>query len=788
MEYTRVENAYKKLKRAYEGMLPVVVMGATGIGKTSAVENFYQRRSHLVLKCRDGYITNMPETSEITQKTVIIDDAQWLADEKCIKFAIDILEKPDIQLVVITRGMFPKRFAVYELDYDFVRIVEKDFMFGPGEVKAFFKHRDIEIDDEDCIKVAEASRGYPWAVFYYAKRMEDGRKFDQHMGEDIWHDLFRLWDGSIYTQLDPDFVDFAMSMCRYEWFTVEMAEFITGSSRVGEIIETCRNTTSQLKYVSEGRYRFRDEQRAFYIWKQNQIWDKEKINDNLCKGGYYFEINDDIPVALEYYKQAGAIRNIRELLIKNSRQHPGIGHYIETKDYYFMLDESDIKDSPVLMTGMSMLNSLIVDPDESERWYNELALYEKDHTNPKDMRKEARIRLAYLDIALAHRGTKGIIRIMRNVFSMMKNDGIKIPEMSATGNCPSLMNGGLDFSEWAKNDTYIARFMGKPLEALLGKYASGLITLGLAESGFERGRMEPYEVMTRCNNGYDEALCDGRIEMCFVAVGIQIRQHIVEGQIPSAWRMFNSFMNKIEKEGVDRLIPNLNAFRAWISLYDTGEYVAGYLAGAPDERQFFNILDRYRYMIKLRCLIYENRLDEAFQLSEYLSGYVERYERHFYQIENELLKGIILYRMNSVHWKEHITYAVNKASNYHFVRVISLEGNAILPLLRELENEEAFSDIPEEYYEQVIREAERIALEYPDYLKFIPKEEIKLTRRETQILGMLCRGMSTEDICKECSITYAALKKHNRNIYSKLGAKDRAEAERKAVHLGLVNR
>ena len=36
--------------------------------------------------------------------------------------------------------------------------------------------------------------------------------------------------------------------------------------------------------------------------------------------------------------------------------------------------------------------------------------------------------------------------------------------------------------------------------------------------------------------------------------------------------------------------------------------------------------------------------------------------------------------------------------------------------------------------------------------------------------------------------TYDGLKKHNRNIYQKLGAKNRAEAERKAMQLGLIHR
>jgi LuxR family maltose regulon positive regulatory protein len=53
---------------------------------------------------------------------------------------------------------------------------------------------------------------------------------------------------------------------------------------------------------------------------------------------------------------------------------------------------------------------------------------------------------------------------------------------------------------------------------------------------------------------------------------------------------------------------------------------------------------------------------------------------------------------------------------------------------------------------------------------------------------MLCAGMSTEEICDILNISYEGLKKHNRGIYRKLGAKNRAEAERKATQMGLVYR
>lgn len=92
------------------------------------------------------------------------------------------------------------------------------------------------------------------------------------------------------------------------------------------------------------------------------------------------------------------------------------------------------------------------------------------------------------------------------------------------------------------------------------------------------------------------------------------------------------------------------------------------------------------------------------------------------------------------------------------------------------------------FFKRLIERTQKTALLYPDYLKYTPKTSIELTAREQQILGLLLAGKSTEEICEALGIGYSGLKKHNRNIYAKLGVKTRAEAERTAMRLGLAHR
>ena len=112
----------------------------------------------------------------------------------------------------------------------------------------------------------------------------------------------------------------------------------------------------------------------------------------------------------------------------------------------------------------------------------------------------------------------------------------------------------------------------------------------------------------------------------------------------------------------------------------------------------------------------------------------------------------------------------------------------MLPLLETIKDSDEWQELEKEYRTRVYKECIKTAAHYPDYLRYIPGETVSLTNREAQVLSMLCAGLSMDDICRDLKISYAGLKKHNRNIYKKLGAKNRTEAERKAIQSGIVHR
>jgi len=67
----------------------------------------------------------------------------------------------------------------------------------------------------------------------------------------------------------------------------------------------------------------------------------------------------------------------------------------------------------------------------------------------------------------------------------------------------------------------------------------------------------------------------------------------------------------------------------------------------------------------------------------------------------------------------------------------------------------------------------------------MPKDS-PLTRRETEILGLIAQGMSNDEIAHQLSISTNTVKVHVRNIFEKMDVQSRTEATIEAVKLGWV--
>ena len=117
-----------------------------------------------------------------------------------------------------------------------------------------------------------------------------------------------------------------------------------------------------------------------------------------------------------------------------------MGHYLEMEPYYRALPEEEVLQSPALMQGMSMLCAMRMDFAASERWYTALRDFAAHSVG--DKAREAKGRLAWLDIGLPQRPVEATAELFPKVFALISARQIRLPPFSVTSTLPSLMNGG----------------------------------------------------------------------------------------------------------------------------------------------------------------------------------------------------------------------------------------------------------------------------------------------------------------------------------------------------------
>lgn len=315
----------------------------------------------------------------------------------------------------------------------------------------------------------------------------------QNLPEEAEQALGALIREAVYRRFDLSIRRLLLELAPFESIDVELARLVSGDNRAGELLGRLQQKTSMLLQDRLGRFRFYRLFRLFLCWELDREYTTDQQKSLYSRGGLYYELREDYGHALACYSRAKDHSKVSELLEKSAQLHPGLGHYEEVEPYYHSLPEAEIRNSPALMQGMSMLCALEMDYEGSERWYRALREFADRRKSGDAARREARGRLAWLDIALLQRGTVGLTDRIPAVFCLLTCREIKLPPFSVTSTLPSVMNGGKDFSDWSKADDLLYQTLRRPVEAVLGRDGVGLADLAMAESKFEKGggRLRP---------------------------------------------------------------------------------------------------------------------------------------------------------------------------------------------------------------------------------------------------------------------------------------------------------
>ncbi len=485
-------------------------------------------------------------------------------------------------------------------------------------------------------EILKRSIGYPLGVAIAAQCMSGGKPFGQEIVAQARRQVFLYFEANIYRR-------FLLELAPFDRFDLEMARMVSGDPRSADLLEWLLSNTTMLRFDDVQHFSFWPQFRSFLLWELEREYTDEKRRALFNRGGLYYELKEDYAHALECYTKGGDHSKVSELLIRNAELHPGMGHYSEMEIYYRSLPETEILASPALMQGMSMLCALAADYECSERWYQELRRFSEQRGRQDAAGRQARSRLAWLDIALPQRSVETLIETFPAVFRLLCSKDISLPPFSVTSTLPGIMNGGKDFSAWSRRDDLLYQMLRVPVEAVLGKDCFGLADIALAESKFEKGEDISARMLSMMAR-IQEIRKNGTPDVEFAAVGLLSRSQFASGRADDARHTLELLRTRFVQKGQKRFLPNLDAMLCRIALQtgdrDTAEN--WYREKAPKDPQQLNVMKRYQYLTQAMAELADGRPDAALLTLAPLRTYCLACQRHIDGIHLDMLCAIAL--------------------------------------------------------------------------------------------------------------------------------------------------
>jgi len=763
------------------------IAAPTGYGKTTAVQAHFRARRHTYVSLWDEDALDRAQGD--ATGLLILDDCYVLTDRPDLQARLGALlrELPaERRVILLSRATLPEWLLPFRLSGMLTVLNGKVLALGTREVDRLAKAMDLDLSQEDLLRLHRESQGHPLVTRLICLELTEGRSLNSETVRRAHLQLFNYLDRQLFTFWDSKIRRLLLAASFFDSFSVGLARVLTGDNQVEFTLRRLLQLSNFIDQQGDSytiRYRpYRD----YLRHRAEATWSRQEVDALYANAGLYFQLQGDLPAALDCWAKSGNTAKVSELLAEHSKKHPGHGSYYQVRKYYQALPEGEILSSPELMSGMSILCSMTFDVEGSEKWYSALKAYADGLDRRSPQRKVAQGLVDYLNIGLPHRGSANIRDLLMAAYDHLVQGSIQLPEFSVTSNLPSLLRGGKDFSSWVPKDKLFYATFSKPVSALLGRLGVGLPDVALAESRYEKGEDISDAFLTLASLR-GEIQRRGAPEMEFVLTALLLKCQCDRGNLPQALRDLAAFRARMESEDQRQLLPNIDALLCRAGLLTGGEYPYRWLTEeAPDENDFF-VLERYRYLTKVRCYLQRRDHLTALDLLGRLLDYFDRYDRTLDKIEALALLSICRYRMDNADWRDHLTAALELAKEYGYVRVFAHLGAALLPLLRAWTPPGSWTKKDLAYLNRVQKAVAGFAAIYPDQLAHAGSASLpSLTKKELEVLRLMCQGKSSGEIRALLDITDNTLKTHSRKLFQKLSVNSRAEAVAAARKLRLI--
>ena len=197
----------------------------------------------------------------------------------------------------------------------------------------------------------------------------------------------------------------------------------------------------------------------------------------------------------------------------------------------------------------------------------------------------------------------------------------------------------------------------------------------------------------------------------------------------------------------------------------------------------FNLRRRLEYQNFARLLAAKGEYEQALQVVNNVLEVIEQVGAKGYFLRAKILQAKIFHWLNQpLEAQKALEESLALASQEGYVRAYIDEGEVVAKMLYQAAQKGIYPD----YCKKLLNDFPEEIPAKLDHLESSRSVVEPLSPREMDVLLFISRGYSNKEIAKELIVSLSTVKSHARNIFGKLGVKNRTEAVAKARMFGLL--
>ena len=471
--------------------------------------------------------------------------------------------------------------------------------------------------------------------------------------------------------------------------------------------------------------------------------------------------------------------HLLETVIEEFVMHPfSMPMLWDCRNYFFKLDRKDCENHPVLLTHLALLSSMAGDLDKAKEYLSIMGETPR-HWKPEDFHEIDYYRVC-AELVMPYTSDEMFLRI---AFFLVKMGMVPVKGLTLSACRPSILNGFRDFTRYGR---YLERYKDTitgTVQQLYGSVGKNVYEIALAEWYYQKN--DCFNALILVSGTIPLIEQESDMRCLFVALALQMKILLVNGQIRTAKPLVEKIRDRIHKTGWEELTSSLNALECLAACYDgRREEIAEWLENsAPDENKGIYMMDMYAWLVKVRCYLQLGKYMVAYVLIKQLINLLVPGKRYMDLCECYMLSAVIYYKADDrQHMCEELAKALELAKKHNYIRLLADEGNCMVQMLSVYQRETGADD----FADRVMEIAGEVGRYFPDYLKSPADYFEHLTKTEETVLRLMALGMSNDEIADRMGKKTGTVKFHSNNIFRKLQVKNRQQAVNRGKEIGLL--